>query len=77
MGYCSDVSPQKAAEMCIRESELKYRAVVKDLREVVFRTDRTGRWTFLNPGWKDVRDMNFRNASGSRSWLLFMLMTGI
>lgn len=34
--------------------ETGYREVLDNIKEVVFRTDREGRWTFLNPAWEDL-----------------------
>ena len=36
------------------KSEERYRSVVNSLKEVVFQTDASGRWTFLNPAWTEV-----------------------
>jgi PAS domain S-box-containing protein len=38
----------------LRESEERYRSVVSEVDEVIFRTDVTGRWTFLNPAWTTI-----------------------
>jgi diguanylate cyclase (GGDEF)-like protein/PAS domain S-box-containing protein len=37
-----------------RASEARYREVLDNIKEVVFRTDREGRWTFLNPAWAEL-----------------------
>ena len=31
-----------------------YRAILEDLRDVVFRMDHKGRWEFLNPAWTEI-----------------------
>ncbi|HKS05320.1 MAG TPA: MHYT domain-containing protein [Gemmatimonadaceae bacterium] len=38
----------------LRESEERYRSVVSEIDEVIFRTDADARWTFLNPAWTAV-----------------------
>jgi diguanylate cyclase (GGDEF)-like protein/PAS domain S-box-containing protein len=38
----------------LRASEAQYRAVVNGIAEVIFETDETGAWTFLNRAWTDV-----------------------
>jgi PAS domain S-box-containing protein len=38
----------------LRESEERYRSVISEIDEVIFRTDATGRWTFLNPAWTQI-----------------------
>jgi PAS domain S-box-containing protein len=35
----------------LKDSEERYRSVVDTVREVVFQTDASGRWTFLSPAW--------------------------
>ena len=36
------------------ESEARYRVVVDNLTEIVFKTDAEGTLSFLNPGWSDI-----------------------
>jgi PAS domain S-box-containing protein len=43
-----------AGAEALRESEERYRSVVSDIDEVIFRTDAVGRWTFLNPAWTKI-----------------------
>ncbi len=54
--FCSvrDVTEQRQIEMALRASEEQYRLLVTDLKEVVFRTDAEGRWSFLNPAWHEM-----------------------
>ncbi|HXB25137.1 MAG TPA: MHYT domain-containing protein [Gemmatimonadaceae bacterium] len=42
------------ATEALRESEERYRSVVSEIDEVIFRTDAAGRWTFLNPAWTQI-----------------------
>lgn len=42
---------RKRSEFALNSSEGRYRAVVENLREVVFQMDEFGHWTFLNPAW--------------------------
>ncbi|HEY3935757.1 MAG TPA: MHYT domain-containing protein [Gemmatimonadales bacterium] len=48
------VRVQLANAEALRESEERYRSVVSEVDEVIFRTDVTGNWTFLNPAWKTI-----------------------
>lgn len=34
-----------------RENEQKYRSIIDNVKEVIFRTDADGYWAFLNPAW--------------------------
>lgn len=50
----SDISMRHEAEEALRRSEHNYRMVVNTVKEVIFQTDATGLWTFLNPAWTEV-----------------------
>ncbi len=54
IGAINDISLSKLAEKAIEESEEKYRSVVENIREVIFKTDDTGTFTFLSPFWSEV-----------------------
>jgi diguanylate cyclase (GGDEF)-like protein/PAS domain S-box-containing protein len=43
-----------AAGEALRDSENRYRTVVEDVREVIFRIDRDGRWALLNRAWEEL-----------------------
>ncbi|HWH52638.1 MAG TPA: MHYT domain-containing protein [Gemmatimonadaceae bacterium] len=43
-----------AGAEALAESEERYRSVVSEIDEVIFRTDADGRWTFLNPAWTQI-----------------------
>ncbi|MGQ0646850.1 MAG: hybrid sensor histidine kinase/response regulator [Gemmatimonadaceae bacterium] len=43
-----------AAAEALRESEERYRSVLGEIDEVIFRTDVSGRLTFLNPAWTQI-----------------------
>ena len=48
------VRAQLAAAAALRESEERYRTVVSEIDEVIFRTDADGNWTFLNSAWRKI-----------------------
>ena len=48
----------------LRESEERYRSVVSEIDEVIFRTDASGRWTFLNPAWTGITGQPVDEALG-------------
>ena len=50
----TDISKDKLAAKALKESEEKYRTVVQNVREVIFKTDYTGTITFLNPYWAEI-----------------------
>ena len=43
-----------ASAEALRESEERYRSVMGEIDEVIFRTDASGRLTFLNPAWTQI-----------------------
>ncbi len=45
-----------------RESD--YRTVVDGLKEVIFRTDGAGHWTFLNPAWEEITGFSVGESLG-------------
>jgi PAS domain S-box-containing protein len=46
-----DVTDRDVASRALAASEEKYRTVIEQLRDVFFRTDTDGLWTFLNQAW--------------------------
>ena len=63
----TDITPSKRLEAQIAESERRYRSVVENLHEVVFRTDNEGRWTFLNPAWQQITGFDVAKSLGAPS----------
>jgi PAS domain S-box-containing protein len=51
-----DPSPVDVArkDHALAESQALYRTVVESVGEVIFRIDRDGHWTFLNPAWEAI-----------------------
>lgn len=52
------------AEQALRESEKKYRSVVKNLKEVIFQMDTARRLTFLNPAWTEITGFPLEESLG-------------
>jgi len=53
-GILHDISHRKASERALRESEERYRSVVENVKEVIFQTDPSDCWSFLNPTWTEI-----------------------
>jgi PAS domain S-box-containing protein len=59
------VRARLAAAEALRESEERCRSVISDIDEVIFRTDATGRWTFLNSAWTPITGFAPESSLGS------------
>ena len=59
-----DITERKKAEQALLESKEQYRFVVENLKEVVFRTDAEGHWTFLNSAWAEVTGFAVEDSLG-------------
>lgn len=55
-----DISDRFNAEKALQENEKKYRRVVDNLKKVIFQTDATGLWTFLNPAWTEITEFTLQ-----------------
>ena len=56
---------RKRSALALDASEVKYRSVVENIKEVIFQTDREGRWTFLNPAWTQITGFPAEQSLGS------------
>ena len=61
-----DVTERGKTARALEESEKQYRSVVNNIQEVVFQTDNTGRWTFLNQAWIQLRGEAAAACMGKR-----------
>ncbi|HEY9227224.1 MAG TPA: PAS domain S-box protein, partial [Gemmatimonadaceae bacterium] len=59
------VRAKLAAAEALRESEERYRSVVSEIDEVIFRTDANGRWIFLNPAWTQITGFTPEESLGT------------
>lgn len=46
---CSDITRRKETEAALRDSEERYRLLVDQATDIIYRTDPEGRFTFVNP----------------------------
>ena len=61
----------RAATAALSDSEARYRTVVEDVREVIFRIDAEGRWSLLNRAWEELTGHDVTSSIG-RSALEFV-----
>jgi PAS domain S-box-containing protein len=54
-----------ASADALRESEERYRTVLSEIDEVIFRTDAAGRLTFLNPAWTQITGHALEESLGT------------
>jgi PAS domain S-box-containing protein len=64
LGSTTDITERKLIEERLAANEASYRAVVDHLAIVVFRTDRDGRFTFLNQAWSEITGVPLAEALG-------------
>jgi len=63
-GIALCIERKRSAE-ALDASEIKYRSVVENIKEVIFQTDRDGHWTFLNPAWTEITGFRIRDSLGT------------
>ncbi|WP_332801341.1 PAS domain S-box protein [Sphingomonas sp. PB2P12] len=51
----------------LRDSEMLRASITDNIRDVVFRTDRRGRWSFLNPAWEELTGLRVAGSIGVRA----------
>ncbi len=56
---------RKRSEEALTASEVKYRSVVENIKEVIFQTDEFGHWSFLNPAWTAVTGFEVQSTLGT------------
>ena len=60
----TDITALKRVEAQLSGSEERYRTLVDSLNEVVFRTDASGRWSFLNSAWHEITGFSVDGSLG-------------
>jgi two-component system, cell cycle sensor histidine kinase and response regulator CckA len=56
---------RKRSEQALDASEVKYRSVVNNLKEVVFQVNEFGHWTSLNPAWREITGFEVKESVGT------------
>ncbi|MDY7006422.1 MAG: response regulator [Cyanobacteriota bacterium] len=55
---------REKTETALLEKEEKYRYVVDNIAEVIFQTDATGKWIFLNKAWENMTGFTVEESLG-------------
>jgi two-component system, sensor histidine kinase and response regulator len=58
----TEITERKRMTEKIEISERQYRTTVNSLKEVIFRTDTEGNWTFLNPAWTQITGFSIEES---------------
>ncbi|MDJ0554720.1 MAG: response regulator [Microcoleaceae cyanobacterium MO_207.B10] len=64
LGLQQQVVEKQQVEIALRDSQKKYRSVVDTLKEIIFQTDATGKWTFLNAAWEEITGFTVAESLG-------------
>jgi PAS domain S-box-containing protein len=56
---------QKRSAEALDASEVKYRSMVENIKEVIFQMNEFGHWTFLNPAWTAVTGFEVQASIGT------------
>jgi PAS domain S-box-containing protein len=56
---------QKRSAEALDASEVKYRSMVENIKEVIFQMNEFGHWTFLNPAWTAVTGFDVQPTIGT------------
>jgi PAS domain S-box-containing protein len=56
------------SQLLLSQSEERYRSVVNDVTEVIFQTNASGMWTFLNPAWTEITGFSIEESLGMPCW---------
>ncbi|HWR29508.1 MAG TPA: response regulator [Negativicutes bacterium] len=63
--FLDSQAEKRRAEEALTESREQYRTVVNNISEVIFQTDPSGCWTFLNPAWTDITGFSTEESLGT------------
>jgi len=64
-GIALCIDRKRSAE-ALDASEVKYRTVVENIKEVIFQTNEAGEWIFLNPAWTEITGYSVPSSIGRR-----------
>lgn len=66
VGIGTDISERKLAEERLKESEQRYREVIENAAEIIFTTDSTGHFTYVNPSGQKLSEYSLEELQSFR-----------
>ncbi|HAX86108.1 MAG TPA: hypothetical protein DCY91_07510 [Cyanobacteria bacterium UBA11370] len=60
----TEITERYQLEESLRETEKQYCSVVETVQDVIFQTDATGLWIFLNPAWTTITGFSIADCIG-------------
>ena len=66
------IEARQKLERALETSVAATRQIVQNVREIVFRTDSDGRWTYLNPAWEEMTGYSVDESLGWRTTRLLL-----
>ena len=63
-GTLTNINDKKKIEEVLKQSEYNYRSVVNSVKEVIFKTDKSLNWVFLNPAWTEITGFSALESLG-------------
>lgn len=61
----AEIEERKQKENAFRETEKKYNFIFNNIKEVIFQTDLTGLWTFINKPWTEITGFAIEECIGN------------
>lgn len=61
----AQLSTRKCFEETLQQRENQYRSLIHNIKEVIFQTDESGIWTFLNPAWTEITSFAIAESLGT------------
>ena len=60
-----EIKERNRVELALNDSQQNYRAVVENIKEVIFYTDAQGLWLFLNQSWTEMTGFSLEESLGT------------
>ncbi len=68
VGTVTDISERKRQELSAQQQVQHYQTLLSDINVVLFQTDITGNWSYLNPTWSRLTGFSIEDSLGKPAW---------